>query len=267
MLKIACVQFAPTYRDVPANLNRIRSFVHEANADVIVLPELAFTGYFFRSKEEIASLAQLIDGPLASELSMLARTEQKAIISGFLEREGELYFNASLAFDRNGSLVGHYRKSHLFYYETQIFSRGNIGFPVFSLETRSGMAKAGMMICYDWRFPEAARSLALGGAEFIALPSNIVTTTGMLRTTLQTRAFENKIVLAFADRVGRESILDESLEFQGGSAIIDCNGDVLSSGSKTEEKIVWAEVDLEKTRSKRINAFNDIFSDRMNYGL
>ncbi len=248
-------------------MDRIRSFIREAIADVVVLPELAFTGYFFRSKDEIVPLAEPIDGTLSGMLSTIARTEQKAIISGFLEQDGAAFFNSALAFDCHGTLVGHYRKTHLFYYETQIFSRGNLGFPVFAMETRSGIARAGMLICYDWRFPEAARKVALGGAEFIAIPSNIVTTSGMLRTTLQTRAFENKVIVAFADRVGKETNANEMLEFQGGSAIIDCNGEVIASSSKLGEEIVYAEVDLEKTRSKRINEFNDIFSDRITYGL
>src|SRR5665213_4023973 len=200
-MKIACVQFAPTYRDLKKSLDRISEFVHRADADLIIFPELALTGYFFTSPDEIASLAERIDGPIALALGEIAKRENKAIITGFLEegtgltptplpagrgantllpagRRGQgdevgvQFYNAALAFDNAGKLAGHYRKVHLFYFETQIFSRGDLGFPVFPLQTRSGTAQVGMLICYDWRFPEAAHALALKGAELIAMPSN-----------------------------------------------------------------------------------------------
>ena len=268
-MKISCAQFAPEYRDIPNNLDRIRGFVRKSDADIVIVPELAQTGYFFTSKDEIEPLAQTIDGSIARSLSAFALEENKAFISGFLEEADGKFYNSALAFDSNGKLAGHYRKVHLFYYETQIFTTGDLGFPVFPLITRSGIANVGMLICYDWRFPEAARKLALNGAELIAMPSNIVTTTGMLHTTLRTRAFENKVALAFADRIGSEMNNDETLYFRGESVIIDMNGEMLATASAQGEEIITAEVDLEKTRQKRINPFNDIFSDRPNegYGL
>jgi predicted amidohydrolase len=268
-MKISCAQFAPTYGDVQNNLDRIRGFVQQADADMVIVPELAQTGYFFTSKDEIEPFAQTIDGQIARALSAFALEANTAIVSGFLEEADGTFYNAALAFDANGALVGHYRKMHLFYYETQIFSQGDLGFPVFSLETRSGIAKVGMLICYDWRFPEAARKLALDGAELIAMPSNIVTTTGMLHTTLQTRAFENKVALAFADRIGSETHNGETLYFRGESAIIGMNGELVATASEHNEEIITAEIDLSKTHNKRINPFNDIFTDRpeTGYGL
>ncbi len=284
-MEIACVQFEPAYRDSKSNLERISHFVHRADADLVIFPELALTGYFFTSPEEIAPLvgpiadietarmvdkAGLVGGfPGANALAGIAKLENKAIITGFLEEADGKFYNTALAFDHTGKLAGHYRKTHLFYYETRIFARGNLGFPVFDLPTRAGVARVGMLICYDWRFPEAARALALKGAELIAMPSNIVTTTGMLHATLQTRAFENKVVLAFADRIGSEENAGEMLSFRGESAIIGMNGEILAKASKDREEIIVAEVDLSKTRAKRINLFNDIFSDRLDggYGL
>ncbi|HEY3875331.1 MAG TPA: nitrilase-related carbon-nitrogen hydrolase [Candidatus Kapabacteria bacterium] len=267
-MKIACVQFCPEYRNVEKNLDKLRFFVRSTDADLIVLPELALTGYFFKSTEEAFPFAEAVDGDLSSAIGTIAREEGKAVVIGFLEREDRRLFNAALAFDRTGMLKGHYRKVHLFYYETKVFARGNRGFPVCSLETSAGTARVGMAICYDWRFPEPFRKLAIEGAELIALPSNIVTTTGMLHATLSTRAFENKVVLAFADRIGSEELGGEQLLFRGESAIIDRNGAILSQASSREEEITVAEVDLEKTRHKRINPFNDIFGDRLpNYGI
>ncbi len=268
-MKIACVQFAPAYRDTMRNLERLGEFAARADAEILVFPELALTGYFFESKEDVAPLAETVDGPLAGAISEIAKREKKAIVTGFLETAGGKYFNSALAFDLNGNLASHYRKVHLFYYETKLFEPGDRGFPVFPLSTRSGSANVGILICYDWRFPEAARALALAGAELIAMPSNIVTTTGMLQPTLRTRAFENKIILAFADRVGTEEYATETLIYRGGSSIIGMNGDMLVHASEDKEEIIIADVDLSKTRNKRINPFNDIFSDRRasGYGM
>jgi predicted amidohydrolase len=261
-MKIACCQFSPSYRDTARNLDQIKSMVHAADADILVFPELALTGYFFRTQSEIAELGQPIDGPLASSISELARTEGKAIITGFLESANGVFYNSSLAFDNTGELAGHYRKVHRFYYETQIFARGDLGFPVFDLLTRSGLVKLGMMVCYDWRFPEAARSLALGGAELIAVPSNIVSTTGMLHTVFQTRAFENKVAIAFANRTGTETNGDEALRFTGESAIVNYTGKVLARASEEGTETIVADIDLAPTRIKQINTFNDLFEDR-----
>ena len=268
-MKIACMQFAPDFGKPARNIERIRACAAHTECDILILPELALTGYFFTSQEEIAPLAEPVDGPLARAIAEIAKREGKAVVTGFLESAGGKFYNSALAFDRNGYLAGHYRKVHLFYYETKIFERGNLGFPVFSLAMRFGSAQVGMMICYDWRFPEAARALSLQGSELIAMPSNIVTTTGMLHATLQTRAFENKVVLAFADRVGTERAAQEVLTYRGESAIVGMNGEVLAQASKDSEETIVAEVDLSKTRNKQINQYNDLFADRpeSGYGL
>ena len=123
-----------------------------------------------------------------------------------------------------------------------------------------------MEICYDWRFPENTLELAFQGAEIIAIPSNIVTTTGMLHDTLRVRAFDNKVIIIFADRTGSETLETEAgpeqLFFRGESCIINYNGELFTQLSATEHSIAYATVDPEKTRSKRINEHNDLFEDR-----
>jgi predicted amidohydrolase len=101
------------------------------------------------------------------------------------------------------------------------------------------------------------------------MPSNIVTTSGMLHTTLRTRAFENKVALAFSDRVGSETNADETLLFRGESTLINYNGEVLAIASADSSQTIVANFDLSKTREKQINPFNDIFRDRHpgGYGL
>jgi predicted amidohydrolase len=267
MIRIGCVQSNPKFKDVEANLERFSQFVAEADADLIVFPELALTGYFFTSSAEAKEYAQPIDGPMAQYIKRLAKEKNISIVTGFLEAENGVLYNSAIAIDCKGRLVGHYRKVHLFYYEKIVFSPGNLGFPVFDIEVRNGeRVKVGMMICYDWRFPEAARSLALKGAEIIAVPSNIVTTTGMLIETLKVRAFENKVVVAFADRIGsEEALIDEQkahIIFRGQSSIINYNGEVLSIELSDIESIVYAIIDTHSIASKTINKFNDIISDR-----
>lgn len=261
-MRISCLQFAPVLGDVAANLALVDTMLSESESDIAVLPELAFTGYFFRTEDELSGLGQPIDGPLALSIGELAKKHSTAIVTGFLEAAEGAFYNSAVAFDHLGRLAGHYRKVHRFYLETQIFEAGDLGFPVFDLKTPSGVARTGMLVCYDWRFPEAARSLAIQGAELIAMPSNIVTTTGMLEVTLRTRAFENKVLLAFADRVGTDENSGDTLTFQGKSAIINFNGDVLAIGASTGQEIVSAVVDIARTRDKRINEFNDILEDR-----
>lgn len=263
MVSVACIQTFPKYRDLAANLAEIELQAKSIDADILIFPELALTGYFFQSSEEMESLAATTGGALAESLSRIARENSTAIITGFLEAANGKHYNSALAFDATGKLVGHYRKVHRFYYETQIFEQGDLGFPVFDLATRGGHVRTGMLVCYDWRFPEAARSLALQGAELIAMPSNIVTTTGMLHTTLQTRAFENKVALAFADRVGTETLGGETLTFRGESAIINYNGEIIAKASPDKPEAIIAELDLTKTRDKRFNQFNDLLEDRV----
>ncbi len=267
MIRIGCVQSNPVFKDVEGNLDKFEQFVTEAKADILIFPELAFTGYFFTSSDDAKKYAQPIDGILAEKIKLVAKENNVAIVTGFLEADNGILYNSAIAIDRNGKLVGHYRKVHLFYYEKIVFAPGNLGFPVCEIEVRNGeKIKLGIQICYDWRFPEATRSLALNGAEVIAIPSNIVTTTGMLIETLKVRAFENKVIIAFADRIGTEKEVangnTEELVFRGESCIINYNGEILNLGSTQGESITYADVLTEETRLKNINNFNNIITDR-----
>ncbi|MFW5702332.1 MAG: nitrilase-related carbon-nitrogen hydrolase, partial [Bacteroidota bacterium] len=118
----------------------------------------------------------------------------------------------------------------------------------------------GTMICYDWRFPEAARTLALNGADLIICPSNLVTDVWHL--VMPARALENKVYLAVANRIGRESSCGEELFFNGKSAIYGYNGQPMAIAGPEEEIVLSAEIDPAATRDKKFNEFNDLFSDR-----
>lgn len=255
------------FRDPEENLNKFEKFVDEAEADLLIFPELALTGYFFTSAAEARQYAESIDSLLIKRIQHEAKKNKISIVTGFLENDHGILYNSAVAIDCNGELIGHYRKVHLFYYEKVVFVPGDLGFPVYEMQVRNGeKIKLGIQICYDWRFPEATRSLVIKGAELIAIPSNIVTTTGMLIETLKVRAFENKVIVAFSDRVGTEKAINdgktEELIFRGQSCIINYNGDILSMGSTLDESIVYADISVEETRSKNINNFNNIITDR-----
>ena len=117
------------------------------------------------------------------------------------------------------------------------------------------------MICFDWRFPETARSLALQGAEIIAHPSNLVLP--HCPQAMITRCLENRVFAITADRVGDESrVPKEFLQFIGQSQVVDPDGKILVRASETEEEVCIVEIDLEKAREKFLNPKNDIFKDR-----
>lgn len=261
--RIGVVQFAPVHKDAAANLAAMISYIEGAEADLLVFPELSLSGYAFTSTAEAMPYSQKDESDEITQLALAAKKSGVAIVFGYAERSGDKLYNSALAIDSIGRVIGKYRKIHLFYFEKEVFTPGDLGFPVFDLELPDGSTtKLGMQICYDWRFPEATRSLALQGAEVIAIPSNIVTTTGMLLDVIRVRAFENKVIIAFADRVGSEILGNENLIFRGESAIISFNGEVVKSLSTTEESIGCGVVDALKTQGKDINKYNNIISDR-----
>ena len=117
------------------------------------------------------------------------------------------------------------------------------------------------MICFDWRFPETARSLALLGADLIAHPSNLVL--AHCPQAMITRCLENRVFAVTADRVGKEDRIEgEALKFMGKSQVVDPDGNILVRASETEEEIQIVEIDLEKARDKFISPHNHIFEDR-----
>ena len=121
--------------------------------------------------------------------------------------------------------------------------------------------KVGVMICFDWRFPETARSLALKGAEIIAHPSNLVLP--HCPQAMITRCLENRIFAITADRVGEEErIPGEKLNFIGQSQVVDPDGNILVRASETEEEVHIVDIDLKKARDKYLNSQNEIFKDR-----
>ena len=256
-MKVGFVQNCPEFGNIQANLDRIAKMLAGREADLLVLPELFSTGYRFKNMDEAHQYAENIpDGPTTNFLISQAKRINTYIFAGLVEVDNEHVYNSSVIVGPDG-FIGRYRKIHLFDTEKACFHAGSEVPPVFDL---NGI-KVGVMICFDWRFPEMARSLALKGAEIIAHPSNLVLP--HCPQAMITRCLENRIYAITADRIGKESrVPDESLHFIGQSQVVDPDGNILIRASETDEEVQIIEINLDKARRKLLNSKNDIFKDR-----
>ncbi len=258
---IRLIQHSPGYLTVTDNLDGIEDVALAPGADLVLMPELFATGYFFRSTEDAESVAEVVPkGPTVARLEQWARQTGATYVGGLVERDGARLYNSAVVVTPRGWL-GTYRKVHLFYQEKVHFTPGDLGFPVWTVTDRAGKPyRLGVMICFDWYFPEAARSLALAGADVIAHPSNLVRHD--CPRSMPIRALENHVFTATANRVGTETNGDESLTFTGLSLICDPRGHVLASAGADEVAVVEADVDPLEARDRQITARNDLFDDR-----
>jgi 5-aminopentanamidase len=267
IVKVATIQFEPKLFHVQENCVRIAEYISSTQADIIVFPELATCGYFFINRKEVTLASLEFVSPEMNEFQRLATVFGRIVIVGFAEQFDHAYYNSAAVFhpDKQKSRV--YRKTHLFYKERFVFNEGDTGFFVIHDEERD--VKIGTMICYDWRFPESARSLALHGADLIVCPSNLVT--HIWTSVMPTRAIENKVYLAVANRWGNEERTihetdgtesTEVLSFNGQSSIYSYNGEILAQSLAVGDDVRIVEIEPQKTRDKSFNAYNHIFDDR-----
>ncbi|MFP4528250.1 MAG: nitrilase-related carbon-nitrogen hydrolase [Candidatus Kapaibacterium sp.] len=256
--KISVVQFFPIFGEKERNIETITSYIENSDSDIIIFPELATTGYFFQNRSETEKYAEPFGGETTAHFQKIAKERDKIIALGFPEIDGEKLYNSAAILFPDESASRAYRKTHLFYKERFCFDAGDRGF--FNIYYAPRDINIGTMICYDWRFPEAARALALNGADLIICPSNLVTDVWHL--VMPARALENKVYLAVANRIGRESSGGEELFFNGKSAIYGYNGQPMAIAGPEEEIVLSAEIDPAATRDKKFNEFNDLFSDR-----
>jgi predicted amidohydrolase len=253
-MKISFMQFAPVLGDVQATVARIERLSPRcAGADLLVLPELCNSGYNFASAGQALETSEEIqDSAFLRFLETLCRQHGCHVVSGFNERDGERLYNSAVLVGPRG-YVGRYRKLHLFMNEGDFFEPGDAGLPVFDI----GPCRVGMLVCFDWIFPEAWRSLALQGADVICHPSNLVLP-GLAQRAVPTHALTNRVYVVTANRVGAE----RDLTFTGLSTIADPGGQVLVQASATEEEVSLVEVDVSLARDKNITSRNNLWADR-----
>jgi len=256
-MKAAFVQTSPVFGEIRRNVDAAVRRINRLDAGLIVLPELFSTGYQFRSRAEALSLAEdPATGYAATRLIEAAAEKRAFIVAGIAERSSKRVYNSSILVGPRG-LVGLYRKTHLFSNEKKIFAPGDTGFEVF----RAGRLRLGMMICFDWVFPEAARTLSLKGADIICHPSNLVLP--HCPRAMITRSIENRVWSITANRVGvEERIRGRPLRFIGSSQIVAPDGELLCRAGGSRAASGVAEIDPARARDKKITSVNDLFRDR-----
>ncbi len=251
------MQTRPEFGDVKANVEAAVKRIEKLKAGLVVLPELFSTGYQFRSRIECVDLSEEISSSYAvKRLSEAAAAKKAYIVAGLAERDGKKAYNSAVLIGPRGH-IGTYRKAHLFWDEKKYFDKGNTPFKVY----RAGQCRVGMMICFDWVFPEAARTLALMGADIICHPSNLVLP--FCPDAMITRSLENRVFTITANRVGTEErVRGKALRFIGTSQVTSPKGEVLVRAGRVREETGVAEIDPRQARVKNITPANHIFRDR-----
>jgi predicted amidohydrolase len=247
-MRVGFVQMNSKLSDVEGNVEKVFRLVGKKRMDLLVLPELFNTGYNFRSRLELSKLAEPIpQGRTTHSIREFSKRISATIVAGLAERKGRSFYNSAIVV-KNGKYLGTYRKVHLFYREKKFFKPGH-EFKVFGT--------IGVMICFDWIFPESARTLMLKGSEVLAHPSNLVLP--HCPGSMKTRALENHVYIVTADRVG----VERGLRFIGQSQIVSPRGRVVYRASPTGEECVVREIDLTVARDKSVTPLNDLLNDRV----
>ena len=256
--------------DRQSNLDTTIAGIREAasgGARLVLLQEL-HTGVYFCQTEESRRFdqAESIPGPTTDTLGALAKELGVVIVASLFERRAAgLYHNTAVVLEGDGTIAGQYRKRHIpddpGYYEKFYFTPGDLGFT--PIDTSVG--RLGVLVCWDQWYPEAARLMALAGAELLLYPTAIGWDMGddpdeRLRqrdawTTVQRgHAIANGVYVAVVNRVGHEKIGDGAgIEFWGSSFVADPQGVILAEASTHREEVLLAEVDLRHLENVRRN--------------
>jgi predicted amidohydrolase len=244
-MRVAVAQLNPKLAEKKRNLEACLARLDEAaaaGAELVVLPECALPGYLFESAEEALPFAEEIPGPSTDALEDACRGLGTHVVCGLLERDGDQLRNAAVLVGPDG-LVGTYRKTHLPFLGVDRFVAPGDDLNVYD----TPIGRIGLEICYDLRFPEVTRTLALKGADIVAHPTNFPVA-ARVQTELITvaRAAENRIYLLTANRVGKE----RWAEFCGWSQIVDPYGRRIAEADETGEALLVADIEVENARDK-----------------
>ncbi|HEX3285364.1 MAG TPA: nitrilase-related carbon-nitrogen hydrolase [Mycobacterium sp.] len=260
--RVACTQIRLSIGDTAGNRTTARTAIEQAARDgahIVVLPELASSGYVFADRAELSSLAETRDGPSITEWANLAESFGLTIVAGFPEAAGDAIYNSAAVVDPTG-LRGVYRKAHLWDTENAVFDLGD-DLPLL-VDTEHG--RLGVMICYDIEFPEWVRAVALSGADLLCAPVNwpLLPRPQGERPNEMVKALAgagaNRMPIAVCDRAG----IERDVDWIGGSVITDADGYPLAIAEFGKPGLIAADVDLKEARVKRINANNDVHGDR-----
>jgi N-carbamoylputrescine amidase len=260
---VACTQTHCSW-DIAANVERAEAVIHraaDAGAQIVLLQELFETPYFcIEQQDRHFALAHPIDDhPTLKRLQVLARQRSLVLPVSIFERCGLVYYNACVIVDADGSIVGCYRKSHIpefpGYHEKFYFSPGDSGFLAF----RTRYARIGVGVCWDQWFPEAARAMALKGAEVLFYPTAIgseinspeLDSKDHWQTVMRGHAAANIMPVVASNRIGTEECDGRSMRFYGASFISDHVGRIVQAADRETEAILTYTVDLDEVREYR----------------
>ena len=270
-VKVAATQMSCSW-DLDQNIAKAKNIIVQAakkGANIILLQELFQSPYFcIEYDEKIFHLAQTFENnKVLKEMSELCKELNVVLPISYFERSNNAYFNSVAVINSDGKILGNYRKSHIpdapGYLEKYYFNPGNTGFKVWD----TNFGKIGIGICWDQWFPEAARIMALKGAEILFYPTAIgnelrsdYDSSGAWQRAMQGHAASNIVPVVASNRIGVEEVQNQSNGFYGRSFISDHTGKILKEGSRDKEEILIAEVDLEQNHLFRRNW--GLFRDR-----
>ncbi len=270
-IKVAATQMSCSW-EIEENISKAKKLIDQAakkGANIILLQELFQTPYFcIQYDEEIFKLAQTFENnKILDQMSKIAKDLNVVLPISFFEKDNNAYFNSIAVINADGNILGKYRKSHIpdgpGYLEKYYFNPGNTGFKVWN--TKFG--KIGIGICWDQWFPEAARIMALKGAEILFYPTAIgdelmseYDSSSAWQRVMQGHAAANIVPVVASNRIGSETVKDQTNGFYGKSFICDRTGNIISEASKDKEEIIIAEIDIEENHLFRRNW--GLFRDR-----
>jgi predicted amidohydrolase len=255
-VKIGFLQLRPQFGRVKENVRSAKSLLAGIGDATVVLPELFNTGYLFRNIEEVRDLAESTsNGFTVTELKKVALAQRLNLVFGMAEAKNRKFYNSSVLITAGGK-IHVYQKAHLFDREKLFFQPGARTFTPVAVDE----GKLGMMVCFDWIFPEVTRVLALGGAQIICHPSNLVLP--WCQDAMRTRCIENRVFAVTANRIGTEKRGTHQLTFTGKSQIVNPKGEILVSAGERSESLKIVEIDPAEALDKHVTANNDLFKDR-----
>ena len=256
MLRVGYYQFKPVFGKIEKNLNKIIKTFKNVNADIVVLPELAFSGYYFKDREEAKFLSEDPNHSSTFESCVaLCHDRDFYLVTGFAEKAKDKYFNSAALIGPEG-IIHIYRKLHLFNEEKNWFDPGDIQLQV--NEVRE--TKIGIMICFDWIFPETMRILSIQGADIICHPSNLVL--DYCQQAMLSRTIENMVFAITTNRYGEDKRPHGSLKFTGKSQIVAPKGILIHRAKSQQEELFITKIDPQLARDKNITPLNQIVTDR-----
>lgn len=256
VLRVGYYQFCPAFARPDDNTAQILQTLETVEADLVVLPELALSGYHFQEPEELQAVSEdPQNSPRIDALIALCQRRDLYIVLGFAEKAQGRCFNSAALLGPEG-LRHVYRKLHLFNEEKRLFAPGDCSLQVQEIK---GVC-IGMMICFDWAFPEVTRCLSLSGATLICHPCNLVL--AHCQQAMRTRCLENRVYAVTANRFGVEQRPHGVMRFTGRSQIVAPDGSLVCQAPEQEEALQLVDLHPGAATDKHLTAHNDLFQDR-----